>query len=350
MLPSRKRGKSGLSMKKWIMKQYWRVGQIRTLTGLATGMLVIGKFYLSYVPFLDQMGLIGALILGMTLFTFFLGLGWVYDVKLKMWSQKNQVSVERNAYYHVAYIGSKAYDYPLLFVLLTSLKGAMSKIGAESKSFDAIVNYLQEYYQLTPTKEGITRTLEMGKEFKAEYPFVSSEPAHVKIPLSSRIKLGWELQFLRLTWIQSLTGLLQDTLVFGVLYVFIIFPDATADNALFLGVFGISIPLLFILIFLGWVYDRKLTVWSADVAVQVERNPYSYVAEPSIFAFTIPFYYALFKVLYQIMVKKGLETKEVERMLDYLDEYSRLISSRSQDLTKAVQIRRSLGSLFVEEN
>jgi hypothetical protein len=339
-----------LPMKKWIMKQYWRVGQIRTLTGLATGMLVIGKLYLPYVPLLDQMGLIGAVLLGMTLFSFFLCLGWIYDAKLKMWSQKNQVAVERSAYYYVPYISSKAYDYPLFFVLLTALNSAMKKIGTSTKSLDSIVEYLREYYTLEPTKADINKALEMGKQFIGDHPFVtSSEKSDESIPFSSRIKLAWELQFLRLTWIQSLTGLVQDTLVFGVLYVFIIYPGATADNALYFGIVGISLPLLLILIAFGWIYDRKLKVWAADLAVQVERNPYSYVADPSIFAFTMPFYYAFFNVLYEFLRKNSLETKQIERMLEYLNEYSTLTSSRSQDLNKAVEESKSLGPLFMEE-
>ena len=313
-------------------------------------MLVIGKLYLPFIPVLDAMGLLGALVLGMTLFTLFLGLGWVYDVKLKMWSQAIQVTVERNAYYHVPFISSKAYDYPIFYTLLSSLDNTLRKIGAPSDSLNAITRYLQEYFNLAPTKEDITRSLQNSEKFLKEHPFVdSSERLSRHIPFTTKLKLAWELQTLRLAWIQGLTGLIQDTLVFGVLYVFIIFPGATADNALFLGVVGISLPLLLVLVILGWVYDKKLKVWSADLAVQVERNPYSYVAEPSIFAFTIPFYYALFKIVYDILMTNDLETRQVKRMLEYLDTYSKLMSSRSQDLNKAVEIRRSLGSLFMEE-
>lgn len=332
------------------MKQYWRVGQIRTLTGLATGMLVIGKLYLPFVPVLNDMGLIGALVLGMSLFSVFLVLGWVYDVRLKMWSQDTQVTVERNAYYHVPFISSKAFDYPTFYALLSSLRGALTKVGIAPESLSSITKYLQEYYNLVPTKEDITRSLEMSEEFLKKHPFIaSSEEVSEHIPLSTRAKLAWELHTLRLTWIQSLTGLIQDTLVFGALYVFIFYPDATSENSLFLAVVGISLPILIVLVALGWIYDRKFVVWSADVAVQVERNPYSYVAQPSIFAFTLPFYYALFKTLYGIMLQNGLETQRVREIISYLDEYTKLESSRSQDLNAAVQMRRSLRPLFTEE-
>ncbi|MHA2401551.1 MAG: hypothetical protein ACXADH_01050 [Candidatus Kariarchaeaceae archaeon] len=337
-------------MKKWIMKQYWRVGQIRALTGLAMGMLVIGKLYLSYVPVLNEMGLIGALVLGMSLFLLFLGLGWIYDVKLKMWSQKNQAIIERNAYYHIALISSKAYDYPILYALLSSFRGVMKKTGVDTSSLNPLVKHLQEYYNLKPNKVDIDRTLVMGKQFFDDHPFTSSkERTDESIPLTSKIKLAWEVQILRLTWVQSLTGLVQDTLVFGILYVFVIFPDTPAQNALFLGIFGISIPVLIVLLILGWIYDRKLTVWSADLTVKIERNPYSYVAEPSLYAFTIPFYYTLFKVLHELLLKYSLETERVEKIIEYLDEYSTLVSSRSQDLNTAVQLRKSLGRLFMEE-
>ncbi|MHA2022411.1 MAG: hypothetical protein ACTSWQ_01995 [Candidatus Thorarchaeota archaeon] len=49
-----------MAVKKWIMKQYW------TLSSLAMGMFVLGRLYYEYIPGLRDLGVLGALTLGMT--------------------------------------------------------------------------------------------------------------------------------------------------------------------------------------------------------------------------------------------------------------------------------------------
>lgn len=337
-------------VKKWIMKQYWRVSQIRILASLGLGMLVIGKLYLEFVPVLRDMGLLGALTLGVLLFSVFMGLGWVYDTRMKMWSQKVQVIYERHAYYHVPMIKTAIFEYPVLYTLIHTMKGLSDKSEIDGFSVSQLAVYLQEYFSLRPTRKDIDRTIKMEREFLENHPFsTTGDKTDQGTPISTRLKLGWETQILRLTWIQSLTGLVQDVLVFGVLYVFVLFPSAASENVLFLAVFGISLPLLFVLVLIGWVYDRKLKIWSVDLTVKVERNPYSYVLEPGLLAFTIPFFYTLLSVFYDTLVKLELDTSEVEKVIRYLDEYSKLRSSRSQDLDGAVKMRASMGMLFEEK-
>lgn len=332
------------------MKQYWRVSEIRVLSSLALGMLVIGKLYLDFVPVFRDMGLLGAVTLGMILFSVFLALGWIYDTKLRMWSQKNQAIVERNAYYHVPLISSLAFEYPILYAFINTLNSLSDKLKTDGGSVKQLAEYLDEYFQQRPTRADIDHTLEMGKEFMEDHPFVTSKTdSDVSTPLSSRIKLGWETQILRLTWIQSLTGLVQDVLVLGVLYVFLLYPGATEESALFLATFGVSLPLLFVMLLLGWIYDMKLKVWSADLEVKIERNPYSYVLEPSLLAFAIPFYYTALKILYESLEKLELDTQGVEKIIQYMNEYTMLQSSRSEDLVTAVKLRSSLGTIFQED-
>ncbi len=73
-----------------------------------------------------------------------------------------------------------------------------------------------------------------------------------------------------MNWIQSLTVLFQDVLVFCALYVTLLFPDQVVDglvplNYLMLGILFLSLPLYLFLIAAGWYYDKKLRVWSADI-------------------------------------------------------------------------------------
>lgn len=336
-----------MAVRKWVMKQYWRVSQIRILTSLGLSMLVIGKLYLDYVPILRDYGGLGALLLGMMLFLAFLGLGWIYDTRMRMWSQKFQANYERHAYYHIPAIRSLTYEYPIVYALVQTIKGVAEKVEIDDSAINRISEFMQEYFSLRANRRDIERTIEMSNEFLEEYPI--SETGYQQkrpMPLASRLKLGWETQILRLTWIQSLTGLVQDVLVFGALYVFVLFPDATSANALFLAFFAISVPLLILLVILGWVYDRKLRIWSADTTVKIERNPYTFVLQPGELTITIPFFYALLSVLYDISSKLGLDTEELERVILYFDEYTKLQTTTSKDLDRAMKMRASLGGIF----
>jgi hypothetical protein len=313
-------------------------------------MLVIGKLYLDFVPVLRDMGVFGALVLGMLLFSAFLGLGWLYDIRMRMWSQKTQANYERHAYLHIPMIRTDVFEYPVLYAIVQTIKKLTDKFEIDGVSIEQLATYLQEYFSLRPNKKDIDRAIEMGKEFLNEHPFSGTEyETSYPIPISSRIKLGWETQILRLTWIQSLTGLVQDVLVFGALYVFVIFPDAASESALFLAFFAISLPLLIFLVLAGWVYDRKLRIWSADLTVRVERNPYTYVLQPAQVAFTIPFFYTILRVFHETLIKLGLDTAELEKIIQYYDEYTKLRTTTSKDLDSAVKMRASLGSIFQEE-
>ncbi|MFW9805155.1 MAG: hypothetical protein ACFFFK_00335, partial [Candidatus Thorarchaeota archaeon] len=78
-----------MSMKKFIMKQYWRVGTIRALLSLAMGMLLLGRLLYVDIPYLQDMGIWGAIILGLLLVLLFMAIGWAYDEKGKMWAPDN---------------------------------------------------------------------------------------------------------------------------------------------------------------------------------------------------------------------------------------------------------------------
>jgi len=336
-----------LSISKWIMKQYWRVGTIRALSALAMGMLVIGRWYYGSIPILKDWGIIGALILGAILFCGFLAVGWVYDIKAKMWSQKTQVSVERNPYYYVPNFKNAAFEYPIFYSLLKTLKKIMVKMDIDTSSVDDLALFLESYFSFLPKKTDIQQANLDGDIFLETHPLNPAEQNELgKVPFSSKVKLGWEVNILRINWIQALTGLFQDVLIFGVLYVLVIFPYITPDQTLTYAVLGISLPMLFFLIIGGWVYDKKLRIWSVDTAVKVDRNPYSYVLEPRLFAFTLPFIMNLMNTLVALLDNHNIERGEIERVLNYLEQYMKFSASRNQDLVAATDLRKNLGTLF----
>lgn len=337
-----------MSIKKWLMKQYWRIGTIRALASLALGMLVLGRQYLQYVPFLRDMGIFGAITLGSGLFFIFLGLGWLYDIKARMWSQQLQVAVERNPFQYIPNDKTKMRDYPVIYCLVDVLTQLLEKLNLSSKTMKDLSGYLEDYFFRETSRSDI-----FGAEHEADlllrkYPFKHDKRlSEREIPVSSKAKLAWETQILRLNWIQSLTGLLQDVLVFGVLYVSILFPWVPESQTLLYGIGAISLPFLAILLFLGWIYDRKLAVWSAEREVIVYRNPYSYVLKPSEKSFNMPLFYCLFDFFAKVSSRVGAESNEIQGLSEYLRKYIDLKPSNNEDLEKAEQLRDDLDTLFV---
>jgi hypothetical protein len=267
-----------MSKARWIMKQYWRISAIRAWMGLALGMFSLGKVYAAQTPGLAELGLIGALILGSVLVLVFLGVGWLYDVKGKMWSP--------------------------------------------------------------------------SVSFFEKHPFLDETRPKKRVSFTAKSKLEFEVIQLRLDWIQQLTGMLQDSLIFAAVYVVLIFPGVAVDNVvpipfLILGFLLLSIPMLFIITLSGWYYDKKLRIWSPDMIVKVERTPYTYVAYPRLYVMDLPAYYALLDTMKMIMEKQGIEPFEIERIIEYMNTYCDFKSSREQDMEKARALRREYGEVFV---
>ncbi|MFW9965378.1 MAG: hypothetical protein ACFFCX_17530, partial [Candidatus Sifarchaeia archaeon] len=153
------------------------------------------------------------------------------------------------------------------------------------------------------------------------------------------------------TWIQDLTGMVQDALVFAAVYVVFIFPDVTVDGVvplffLGLGFIILSIPMLFAQTLAGWVYDKRLRVWGVKSIVDVERTPYTYVAFPRQYLMDFPFYYTFLETLRQIYIAMNMNPSKIDELLEYIDTYGKFRASREGDFAEAQKLRKELGELF----
>jgi len=336
------------------MKQYWRVGTIRAVSSLVLGMLVLGRLYYVYIPGFNEMGLLGALALGSILVLLFVGLGWVYDVRARMWSQRAQALTERNAYEYVANYKTYALDYPVFYAILQTMKNILEKANLETESIDDFLRYFKDYFVRSTSRQDLAAAMPAAKEFMETHPLTNSpEMTQQKVGLGARAKLAFQVHMLRLTWIQSLTGLFQDVLVFGAMYVTIFYyegADAIGGvvpiEYLIQGILFISLPLFVLLASLGWVYDKKLRIWSPDVVVKVERNPFMYVAEPRMHIMVFPLFHALLGTLDEVLIADGIEDNEINRILRYISDYSNLDVSRNEDMEKVRNLRSSYGEIF----
>ncbi len=343
-----------MGIKKFIMKQYWRIGTIRALLSLALAMLVIGRLYYQFIPGLKDMGMYGALILGTFLVFIFMGIGWAYDVKAKMWSQKEQAITERNAYSYIPSYWEIVVHYAIYRSMVRTFKQILSKNGLDSDYLDDAQRYLDGYFGRKLTREDIFSSLSAGLAFCQKHPFSTTTSQEQKrVPIRSRIKLGFQVMMLRLNWIQSLTGLVQEVLVFGTFFIALIYlqgkevvDEILPFDILVIGFFLVSIPLFAVLVSLGWLYDRKFKIWAPDFVVRIERNPYTYLAEPKLHVMYFPFYFALLQTMKKIFISHQMDVTELDRIQQFLGSYQNLDVAKDEHMIIAKELRKTYGELF----
>lgn len=341
-------------LSKWIMKQYWRVGTIRTLLGLALGTLVLGKLYYEYIPVLANLGFIGAVTFGSFLFLIFLGVGWLYDEKAKLWNESVVIQTDRFPFAFVPEWRIFASDYPTLYSLLHTLRESSTKLGLDTARLDDVAMYLIHFFKKQPAnRKDLFSSEGEAERFLTEHPFVErlTDDREKKLSFGTRLKRSFQIWLLRLNYIQSLTGLGQDVLVFAAFYVSVLFP-AVAEGTLvpteylLQGILFLSIPIFLVMIAAGWFYDRRLKLWSPQMAVDFERNPYSYVPDPRTRALTFPMFFALISTARKIFLQEGIETEDLDRIIAYQNEFFTLLVSRTEDLEVSRKLRLELGNVF----
>ncbi len=342
-----------MSIKKWIMKQYWRVDTVRASASLVLGMFVLGRMYYSSIPSLAVYGIYGAIILGVFFIFFFLIVGWLYDERLKVWNEAMQAAVERHVYYFVPSPRSFAIEYPFFYATTTTLRDLVRLSATRSSSMDAFLKYADWFYQLHPSKRNdIFGALPHANEYMFKHSFQHQQlETQYRRPWGSRIKKSFQIQLMRVGWIQSLTGLAQDVLILGAFYLVVLFPEVARGDSvpveyLFLGIVFISFPLFLILLALGWYYDRQLQLWSPTLAVEAERDPYNYVPSPKVRIIILPFVYTFLRVMNDITTKKSLDNSSLASFAKYLNEYTTLEVTQDANIQRAITMRKSLGTLF----
>ncbi len=351
------RGGRRLTKSKWLMKQYWRIGSIRTLLALAFGMLTLGRFYSPYVPILDSLGLIGALVLAVILIFVFLIIGWAYDERARLWKESVQVGLERNPYSYVPDFRALAIDYPAAYVIFDTLHRLFKKLNLPAETILDLSVYLDDFFRRNPeNKDDLFSAEELAEEFLEQHPFNRPRKASNKeASLGAKAKKRFQLEVLRVNYIQSFSGLAQDVLIFGALFVTLLYPNVVVSTPygdlvpldyLLRGILMLSVPMYVGMAIAGWYYDRKLVLWSPEQIVNIERNPYSYVPEPRNYALLLPIYHTFFAVLRELFVSHDMDTIVIDRLALYLHEYLQLSVTRNEDLFEAQRLRSELGAVF----
>jgi hypothetical protein len=315
-------------------------------------MFVLGRLYYVYIPWLADLYIMGAVILSVGLILFFLLLGWIYDEKLKMWNEKIQASTERNPYQFVPNTRRRIIEYPIFYTIAQVLRSVKIHLKLSTESLDNLTLYLANYYsRLVRSNRDIETSLQASNEFMELHPFYVTPEKKRSTSLSSRVKKAFQIQILRLGWIQSQTSLLQDALVLGALYIVVLFPSVNINGEvsieyLIIGLLVISLPIFIGLTALGWYYDKKLKMWGPDWLVREERNPYSYVPSPTYLIKYLPFFYSILSIMWNIFDHLGTDKSEIDRLFEYLEKYRKLIPSRNEDIEASIMQRREFATSF----
>lgn len=163
-----------MRIRKWLMKQQWRVVQIRGIWSLFNGILLLAYAYFRYIPFFEQMGFLGPFVFSGVTFVAFLILGYIYDRVLMMWSPSQEVTVERNPYQYLPSPREKIYWFPIYSAMLNISDELAKKFDVDTQTIEETRKYYSQLQSLSvERKEDLDKALELRLEFVKKHPFSS---------------------------------------------------------------------------------------------------------------------------------------------------------------------------------
>lgn len=161
-----------MRIRKWLMKQQWRVVQIRGIWSLFNGILLLAYAYFKYIPFFEQMGFLGPFAFSGVTLVVFLILGYIYDRVLMMWSPSQEVTVERNPYQYLPSPREQIYWFPIYSAMLNISEELAKKFDVDTQKIEETREYYSQLQALrVERKEDIDAALELRLKFVEKHPF-----------------------------------------------------------------------------------------------------------------------------------------------------------------------------------
>ncbi|MFW9801881.1 MAG: hypothetical protein ACFFFC_04485 [Candidatus Thorarchaeota archaeon] len=161
-----------MGVKKWLMKQQWRLTQIRGIWSLFYGTFMLSIAFYGFVPILSEMGPIAPFIFSATLFLIFLVGGYIYDRVLIMWAPSQEVWMERNPYQYVPQPRDRIFWFPFYSILLDVSEEMAISYGLDTSVIDEVREYYAELEQYTAErKEDIDAASKLRESFRAKHSF-----------------------------------------------------------------------------------------------------------------------------------------------------------------------------------
>jgi hypothetical protein len=154
------------------MKQQWRILQIRGIWGVFYGTLILAGLYVEYVPFFNDMGVLGPFVFAVVILFVFLILGYIYDRVFVMWAPSQEVTQERNPYMYVPSPKDHIFWFPLYATMLDATEELAKKVGADTSAVRETREYYGKLQALRPERnEDIDEGIRLRQEFISKHPF-----------------------------------------------------------------------------------------------------------------------------------------------------------------------------------
>jgi len=161
-----------MGVKKWLMKQQWRVIQIRGIWGLFYGILLLAIAYFEYIPLFVDMGPIGPFVFALLILFVFVILGYIYDRVLVMWAPSQEVTIERNPYQYIPAPKDHIFWFPIYSALLDVSEKLADEYNVDKTAIHETREYFAKLEKLRPERtEDIDVGIELRKEFVEKHPF-----------------------------------------------------------------------------------------------------------------------------------------------------------------------------------
>jgi hypothetical protein len=161
-----------MGLRKWLMKQQWRIVQIRGIWGLFYGILLLAISYYGYIPFFADLGSYGPFAFSGVLLLAFIILGYLYDRVFIMWAPSQEVSMERNPYQYVPSPKDHIFWLPIYSTLLNATEALAKQFDVDLEEIEDAKQYFAQWQRLKPElKDDIDTGAEMRKQFIAGHSF-----------------------------------------------------------------------------------------------------------------------------------------------------------------------------------
>lgn len=161
-----------MRIRKWLMKQQWRIVQIRGIWSLFYGVLLLAYAYFGFIPFFVDMGALGPFAFAAALLVILLILGYIYDRVLVMWAPSQEVILERNPFQYVLSPKDHIFWVPVFSTLLDVADSLAEEAQVDRSSIDEVREYFSKLITLKPErKEDIEEGARMRAQYISEHPF-----------------------------------------------------------------------------------------------------------------------------------------------------------------------------------
>lgn len=161
-----------MGLRKWTMKQYWRLLQVRGIWGLFYGVLLLAVAYYTYIPFFVEMGTLGPFALAACMLFVFLILGYLYDRVFVLWSPQQEVVRERDPFQYVPNPRDRIFWFPIYSVILSTLESLAQEFDVDRTAITDTREYFAELQNMRPERrEDIDNAIALRKKFVEAHPF-----------------------------------------------------------------------------------------------------------------------------------------------------------------------------------